>query len=130
MLVATCRSRRRSRRLRERRGDRDALVFASRKGTPLHYSNMRRRILRPAIEEAGASWAGFHTFRHSVRVDALRARRNAVQVQRWLGHHSPAFTLSTYVHLLDAGVGEALDLKVEYLQPEPEATALRVVAAA
>jgi hypothetical protein len=25
---------------------------------------------------------------------------NAKQVQMWLGHHSPAFTLSTYVHLL------------------------------
>jgi hypothetical protein len=23
-----------------------------------------------------------------------------VQVQRWLGHHSPSFTLSCYVHLL------------------------------
>jgi hypothetical protein len=36
-----------------------------------------------------------------------------VQVQRWLGHHSPAFTLATYVDLLDSGVGEALDLSVE-----------------
>jgi hypothetical protein len=25
---------------------------------------------------------------------------NAKQVQGWLGHHSAAFTLSTYVHLL------------------------------
>jgi hypothetical protein len=25
---------------------------------------------------------------------------NAKQVQMWLGHHSPAFTLATYVHLL------------------------------
>ena len=25
---------------------------------------------------------------------------NAKQVQQWLGHHSPAFTLATYVHLL------------------------------
>jgi integrase len=36
--------------------------------------------------------------------------RNVKQVQRWLGHHSPAFTLDTYVHLLDDGVGEPLDL--------------------
>jgi integrase len=38
---------------------------------------------------------------------------NAVQVQRWLGHHSAAFTLATYVHLLDSGVGEPLDLSAE-----------------
>ena len=34
--------------------------------------------------------------------------RNAVQVQRWLGHHSAAFTLATYVHLLDGDIGEPL----------------------
>jgi len=31
-----------------------------------------------------------------------------VQVQRWLGHHSPSFTLDTYVHLLDNHLGEPL----------------------
>jgi hypothetical protein len=41
---------------------------------------------------------------------ARRAGRNAVQVQRWLGHHSPSFTLSVYVHLLDGDLGEPLDL--------------------
>ena len=34
--------------------------------------------------------------------------RNAVQVQRWLGHHSAALTLSTYVHLLDGDLGGPL----------------------
>jgi integrase len=34
--------------------------------------------------------------------------RNAVQVQRWLGHHSASFTLDTYVHLLDNDLGEPL----------------------
>jgi hypothetical protein len=29
-----------------------------------------------------------------------------VQVQRWLGHHKPSFTLDTYVHLLDEDVPE------------------------
>ena len=28
-------------------------------------------------------------------------------VQEWLGHHSPAFTLATYVHLMDGGLGDA-----------------------
>ena len=27
-----------------------------------------------------------------------------MQVQRWLGHHKPSFTLDTYVHLLDEDV--------------------------
>lgn len=29
------------------------------------------------------------------------------QVQAWLGHADPGFTLSTYIHLMDAGVGSA-----------------------
>jgi integrase len=35
---------------------------------------------------------------------------NAKQVQRWLGHHSAAFTLATYIHLLDDDIGEPLAL--------------------
>jgi hypothetical protein len=31
-------------------------------------------------------------------------------VQHWLGHHSAAFTLATYVHLLDGDIGEPLEL--------------------
>jgi hypothetical protein len=36
--------------------------------------------------------------------------RNAVQVQRWLGHHSAAFTLARYVHLLNDDIGAPLSL--------------------
>jgi hypothetical protein len=27
------------------------------------------------------------------------------QVQAWLGHADPGFTLKTYIHLMDSGVG-------------------------
>jgi integrase len=91
----------------------DDLVFPARNGSPLRQENVRRRILKPAVEEAGAGWAGFHTFRHTCASMLFERGANAVQVQRWLGHHSPAFTLEKYVHLLDSGVGEALDLAAE-----------------
>jgi integrase len=29
------------------------------------------------------------------------------QVQEWLGHSDPGFTLRTYVHLMDEGLGGA-----------------------
>jgi hypothetical protein len=38
---------------------------------------------------------------------AFEAGRNVKQVQEWLGHADPGFTLRTYVHLMDAGVGDA-----------------------
>jgi integrase len=85
-------------------------VFSSAAGTPLNPSNVARRVLKPAAEEAGVPWAGFHTFRHTCATLLFAGGRNAVQVQRWLGHHWPAFTLATYVHLLDGDIGEPLDL--------------------
>jgi hypothetical protein len=54
--------------------------------------------------------------------------RNAKQVQVWLGHHSPSFTLETYVHLLDGDIGEPLTLpnvrtEVQTAPPPSQATA-------
>ena len=86
------------------------LVFPAMNGSPLDVSNLRRRALDPAAEEADVAWIGFHTFRHTCATMLFGAGRNVVQVQRWLGHHSAAFTLETYVHLLDDDLGGALAL--------------------
>ena len=80
-------------------------------GTPLNYSNLRQRIMKPVAEEIGAPWLGFHTFRHTCASLLFERGANAVQVQRWLGHHSAAFTLATYVHLMNDDIGEPLDLE-------------------
>ena len=37
----------------------------------------------------------------------FEAGRDVKQVPAWLGHTDPAFTLRTYVHVMDAGVGDA-----------------------
>jgi hypothetical protein len=46
------------------------------------------------------------------------------QVQAWLGHADPGFTLKTYIHLMDAGVGSAafLDRAVATESPETGAS--------
>ena len=95
-------------RLRSRETAPNALVFASNAGTLLDPDNLHDRVLSPACEEAGVEWAGFHTFRHTVASRLFAAGRNVVQVQRWLGHHSPSFTLDTYVHLLDEDLAAPL----------------------
>lgn len=104
-LVSELRRRRRD----SERPEDDALVFPAMNGEPLRQENLRRRVLEPTAEEAGVPWAGFHTFRHTCATRLFGEGRNAVQVQRWLGHHSPAFTLSVYVHLLDEDLGAPLD---------------------
>jgi Phage integrase family len=50
---------------------------------------------------------GFHTFRHSCASILFAEGLNAKQVQAWLGHSDPGFTLRTHVHLIDDGLGDA-----------------------
>ena len=87
------------------------LVFPASNGAVMSPSNLRRRVLKPAAEKAGVEWVGFHAFRHTCASLLFAEGRNAVQVQRWLGHHSAAFTLATYVHLLDGDIGEPLSIE-------------------
>jgi len=102
-------------------------VFSSITGTPLMPANVYRRVLTPAaiavglytevkVEAKGEesepqmrkrSSVSFHTFRHTCASLLFDAGRNIKQVQEWLGHADPGFTLSTYVHLMDEGVGDA-----------------------
>jgi integrase len=53
---------------------------------------------------------GFHAFRHTCASPLFAEGRNVKQAETWLGHATPTITLETYVHLLDEGVGEALEL--------------------
>ena len=85
-------------------------MFPARHDGPLTYGNLLNRAFKPAAEEAGAPWATFHTLRHTCTSRLFARGSNAVQVQRWLGHHSPAFTLSTYVHLLDGDEAQPVPL--------------------
>jgi integrase len=87
--------------------DVEELVFSSERGTVLDASNLMSRVLKPAARTAGVPWAGFHTFRHTCATTLFRRGLNAKQVQVWLGHHSPAFTLATYVHLIPDDLPEA-----------------------
>jgi integrase len=107
--------------LTEYPGERD-LVFCGPAGNPRDYSNLRRDVMVPAAQEAGVPWAGFHTLRHTCATRLFAQGRNAVQVQRWLGHHSPAFTLARYVHLLDGDVGEPLALPCQHVSAHPTDT--------
>ena len=85
------------------------LVFVNQTGGALNYGNMLRRVLKPALEEANVSWAAFHTFRHTYASMLFERGANVVVVQRRLGHHSPQFTMNTYLHLLEDSAGDALE---------------------
>lgn len=108
-------------------------VRGSRGGGPLNEANVRCRVLNPATERAGVPWATFHTLRHTCASLLFEEGRNLAQVAGWLGHADPAFTLRTYVHLMDGGLGDAgfLDTAVGWQQVATQhpATAENVEAA-
>jgi integrase len=90
--------------------DSTALVFTNRAGDVLEYGNLLRRYLKPVVEEVNAPWAGFHTFRHTFASLHLSRGTNLLQLSRALGHHSAAFTLTRYTHLLPGDEAPALDV--------------------
>jgi integrase len=88
----------------------DAPIFATANGGVLDVDNLRARTLKPLMEEISAPWAAFHTLRHTFASLQLASGVNVLQLSRVLGHHSPAFTLETYCHLLPGEEAPALDL--------------------
>jgi integrase len=89
--------------------DSTAILFPNDAGAPLDPSNLRPRVLKPLVKQAGAPWAGFHTFRHTFASLHLSRGTNLLQLSRALGHHSPAFTLTRYTHLLRGDEAPPLD---------------------
>lgn len=89
------------------------LVFASSEGTPRSYHNLYNRMLKPLVKRANALAAankeggvsvpmlGFHAIRHAYAARLIAAGANLKQLQVWMGHHDPAFTLKEYGHLFD-----------------------------
>lgn len=80
------------------------------------------------MEEIGAPWGAFHTLRHTFASIQLARGVNVVQLSRVLGHHSPAFTLSTYCHLLEGEEAPALDLTRDLALVSADDTAVVVAA--
>jgi integrase len=109
---------------RDTYGGPKSAVFATSTGTELDPQNVRRTVLRPVALELGyyemvegpdgeprkRTTLGFHALRHTCASMLFARGRNVKQVQAWLGHATPTITLETYVHLMDEGVGEALEI--------------------
>jgi integrase len=97
----------------------DAFVFPGRDGGASDQGSLRRRVLIPAAERAGLTGVGFHTLRHTCASMLIESGLSPLRLQRWMGHHSPAFTLETYGHLIDGDLGPALDLRKELRRAQP-----------
>jgi integrase len=69
-----------------------------------------RRYARGVLDSHGYPWAGLHTFRHTFASLHIAQGTNLVALSRVMGHHSAAFTLKTYGHLLEGDEAPALEI--------------------
>jgi integrase len=102
----------------------EALVFSGRGGRPLD-RGQPFRVVKAAGAKAGVPWVGLHTLRHTCATLAFKSGWNAKQVQMLLGHHSPAFTLATYVHLLPDDLPEPTFIDTTFATGEAEEGGVR-----
>lgn len=90
----------------------EALVFATRHGTPLASNNLRKRQLHPASQRAGLGSIDWHSLRHT-HGTLLHEQETPLRVaQAQLGHSHMTTTLQVYTH----ASGSAQRQAVEHLE--------------
>jgi integrase len=75
-----------------------SLVFCLPSGKPLHQNNIRRKDLYPRLLRLGLPRIRPHDLRHTHGTQLIAAGVDPRTVADRLGHSSPAFTMSVYVH--------------------------------
>jgi integrase len=89
------------------------LVFRGPRGVAVNPNNARYRVLAPALKRAGLPQVGFHALRHTCASLLIERGLSPLRLQHWMGHHSSAYTLDIYGHLIDAELPPPLDLGME-----------------
>ena len=82
-----------------------ALIFTGDKGGPCNRSAFNAKVWIPArrkadIPDGDDDAAGMYQLRHHYATVLLRGGVDIKRVQSYLGHHSAAFTLDVYGHLM------------------------------
>lgn len=85
------------------------LVFTTKKGTPIHYSNLVRDF-KMMLQKAGLPDMRFHDLRHTAISLMLNHGVPLIVVSRRVGHSNPTVTLNRYGHLIPHIQKEAAEL--------------------
>ncbi len=109
--------------------DADALVFPGPSGGVLRPPAWRRRVWRPACEEAGLEGLRPHDLRHTAVALWIAAGASPKEIAVRAGHRSVVTVLDVYGHLLP-GTDEALADRLDdlYAQGEPKPPPARIAA--
>ena len=80
----------------------DALVFATKLGSPLSRRNLLNRQLKPTCEKLGLQGITWHWFRHANATLQGAVGTPLGTIQAMLGHSSPDITREVYLHSVPA----------------------------
>lgn len=94
------------------------VVFPSRSGKPVHFSDWGRDVLKPLVTSLGRPKMGTHDFRHTFASHALSQGVNIKALQEILGHQDAALTLNRYSHLIPSDGRTAADRMAKFLLHE------------
>jgi integrase len=83
-----------------------ALVFCTRRGTPLRRDTLHDKYWKPLLRRAGLPDIRFHDLRHTCATLLLTKGVHPKIVSDMLGHSSIANTLDTYSHVIP-GLGDS-----------------------
>src|SRR5437016_13159966 len=99
----------------------EALVFATRTGTPFERYNLVNKQLKPTFKKLGLVGVSWHWLRHAnaTLLDAVGTPLGTVQAL--LGHSSSEITREVYLHSIPADARAAVE-KVEELLNRPKLT--------
>ncbi|MEO7443620.1 MAG: tyrosine-type recombinase/integrase, partial [Acidimicrobiales bacterium] len=97
------------------------LVFTSPDGAQVRANNLRRRQWASAVALAGFDGLTFHDMRHTAVSLWVAAGASDLEVAKWTGRRSAAFTRSRYAHLFPEH-GEALAARLEAFIEAPTPT--------
>jgi len=104
-------------------------VFTSANGDQVRANNLRRRQWAAAVKLAGLDGLTFHDMRHTAVSLWVAAGASDLEVAKWAGHRSAAFTKSRYAHLFPEhgeALADRLDTFIATSTPTPAATVVRL----
>jgi integrase len=90
--------------------------------TPIRDDAWRNNVWTPMLRRAELRYRKPHTLRHTFASLLIEGGESLKYVQEQLGHHSPAFTLAVYGHLLPRGDRRAVDRLDDATERNPRAT--------
>ena len=86
----------------------DYIFAGERTGVPINLANLARRVIIPALKEAGLEWRGWHAFRRSLGSNLYALGVAPKVIQAVLRHSDISTTLSWYVQVPEAEAKEAM----------------------